>query len=72
MKPRTLLGTALVTTVSAALAVGTQVPSYTEPSSATATRPPAVAVDTQARSAAVDSAKEYVGEHRSLVPCRVR
>ena len=29
MKPRTLLGTALVTTVSAALAVGTQVPSYT-------------------------------------------
>ena len=66
MKPRTLLGTALVTTVSATLAVGTQVPSYTEPTSATATRPPAVAVDTQARSAAVDSAKEYVGEHRSL------
>jgi Zn-dependent metalloprotease len=67
MKPRTLLGTALVTTVSAALAVGTQVPSYTEPTSATATRPPAVAVDNQARSAAVDSAKEYVGEHRSLL-----
>ena len=59
MKPRTLLGTALVTTVSAALAVGTQVPSYTEPSSA-------VAVDQQARTAAVDSAQEYVGDHRSL------
>jgi Zn-dependent metalloprotease len=65
MLPRTLLGTALVTTVSAALAVGTQVPSYTQPSAAHATAP-TVEVDRQARSAAVDSASQYVGDHRSI------
>jgi len=65
MLPRTLLGTALVTTVAAALAVGTQVPSYTQPDAADS-KPPAVKVDPQARSAAVDSASQYVGDHRSI------
>ena len=65
MNPRTLLGAALVTSVSAALAVGTQVPSYTAPDSAKS-QPPAVQVDRQARSAAIDSAKDYLEDHGSL------
>ena len=63
MKPRTLLGTALVTTVSAALAVGTQVPSYTAPLHPAARRRRSTARPDRPPST---RPQEYVGDHRSL------
>ena len=67
MKPRTLLGTALVDHgLRRARGRNPGPVVHRTNARATATKPPAVQVDSQARSAAVDSAKEYVGEHRSL------
>ncbi len=69
MSSRTLLGAALATGVTGALALGLQVPAYTAPTMAASTGTPtatqAARTDQQARSAAVDAASRYVVDHRS-------
>jgi Zn-dependent metalloprotease len=65
MRSRTLLGAALVTSVSSALALSLQVPSFTQPAEI-GSEPPVVEVDRNARATANDAARAYVGDHRSL------
>ena len=68
MSSRTLLGAALATTVTGALALAAQVPSIV-PAMAAApgahSAAPTAHADPQARAAAVDAATAYVGDHRS-------
>ncbi len=63
MSTRTLLGAALATTVTGVLALG---PNVASAESTTAAQPPAVAVDKQARSAAIDAARDYVSDRHTL------
>jgi Zn-dependent metalloprotease len=65
MSTRTLLGAALATTVAGVVALVPNVASHAE-SATTASEPPRVAVDKQARSAAVDAARDYVSDRHTL------
>lgn len=67
MKSRTLLGAALASMMSGALALSMQVPSYTAPTLPSGkSSAPGAETERQARERAVDAATDYLAEHGSV------